>query len=171
MEWTDKIEHGLWNAFNASSEDVMNIWAAFIVSRMKSAKQSYPSEKPISIGQGNLVRAIQGKQNFQDMFSQDESKSIYERTINLPYANLSEEGGNVPATEPMRRAMFAKLKSTGRYLNDETLWTHKAIFEHKPFHFINDSINEVDVNMFERTFREHIENELGKIDDLEVKIG
>jgi hypothetical protein len=169
-EWIKKIERGIWDSFGMASKEVMDAWADFIVLRMKTNKQTYPSAKPISIYQGKLARGLQGREGSIDDGLVDDSVIVYERTVRVPYAAISEYGGSVPATSSMRRAMFAKLKAMGRY-NKDTVWTHKAIFEHKPFEFIKDSISEMSVEKIEKPIRRHLKIELDKIPNLEVVIG
>ena len=167
-EWIKKIERGIWDSFGMASKEVMDAWAVFIVSRMKTNKQTYPSAKPISIYQGNLARAIQNSSN--DTGIMENNVIVYERNVRVPYAAISEYGGTVRATPSMRRAMFAKLKASGRY-NKETVNMHKAVFEHKPFEFIKDSIAEMTADKIEPAIRRNLEIELNKIPNLEVVIG
>ena len=165
--WMNKIKTGIWDAFGASSKEIMDAWAVFIVSRMKTNRQTYPSAKPISIFQGKLARGIQGGEGTTDDGLVDDSAIVYERTIRVPYAGISEFGGRVRATPSMRRAMFAKLKAMGRY-NKDTVWTHKAIFEHKPFEFIKDSVEGMTVDKITPAIMRHVEKELNKIPNIEV---
>ena len=168
-EWIKKIQDGIWESFGYASKEIMDAWAVFIVSRMKINKQTYPSAKPISIYQGRLARGIQGGEVVDNGIMED-NVIVYERAVKVPYAAISEYGGTVRATPSMRRAMFAKLKSTGRY-NKDTVNMHKAVFEHKPFDFIKDSIEEMSVEKIEQPIKRHLEIELNKIPNLEVVIG
>ena len=168
--WIKKIERGIWDSFGMASKEVMDAWVVFAVSRMKTNRQTYPSAKPISVYQGRLARGLQGGSESSDDGIVDDSDIVYERTVKVPYAAISEYGGKVPATKSMRRAMFAKLKETGRY-NKDTVWTHKAVFEHKPFEFMKDSIAEMSVDKITPAIMRHIETELNKIPNLEVVIG
>lgn len=169
-EWMQRIKVGIWDSFGMASKEVMDAWAVFIVSRMKMNRQTYPSAKPISIYQGRLARGIQGGSESYDDGIVDESAIVYERTIRVPGAALNEYGGKVPVKPSMRRAMFAKLKAMGTY-NKDTVWTHKAIFDHKPFEFIKDSISEMTVDKITPAIMRHMEIELNKIPNLEVTIG
>jgi hypothetical protein len=137
---------------------------------MKTNRQSYPSTKPISIVQGRLARGIQGQEGSIDNNTSTETEVSRERTIMVPGAALNEYGGSVPATPSMRRAMFAKLVRSGRY-NKDTVWTHRAIFEHKPFEFVKDSIEGMTMDKISPTFLRNMEEQLSKIPNLEVTIG
>jgi hypothetical protein len=169
-QWMGKIKDVVWDSFSMASKDIMDIWTVTMVAMMRTGKQGYPSSKPIAIAQGRLARSIQGKAEFFDDGIVDDSAIVYERTIQVPYAFISEYGGNVTASSSMRRAMFAKLKQMGRY-NKDTVWTHKAVFEHKPFEFVKDSIEEMTVEKIEPSIGRHMEEQLNKIPDMEVTIG
>ena len=171
-EWIKKIERGIWDSFGMASKEVMDAWAVFIVSRMRTNRQN-PSPKPISIYTGRLARALQGGGESQDDGIVDDSVVVYERTVKVPYAAISEYGGKTRANNSTRRAMFAQLKKMGTY-NKNTVWTHKAFFDHRDgsgMQFVKDSISEMSIDKIKPAIMRHIETELNKIPNLEVVIG
>ncbi len=88
--WMNEIKEGVWTSFGTASKDIMSVWAVFIVSRMKTSKQSYPSQKPIAVLSGGLARAIQSSSIETGL--QTESEIVYERTVNVPHGAISEYG-------------------------------------------------------------------------------
>lgn len=167
--WIDKIQKGIWDSFGMASKEIMDAWAVFIVSRMRTNRMN-PSAKNISIWKGKLARGIQGGEGSTDDGIVDESAIVYERTIRVPYGAISEYGGETRATPKARRAMFATLKKLGTY-NPKTTWTNRAIFVHQAFDFVKDSIPEMSMDKIKEPIRRHLEIELNKIPNLEVVIG
>ncbi len=167
-EWISKIQKGIWDSFALGSKDVMNAWAVFIVSRMKTG-QSYPAVKPPAIQSGRLVRAIQGGSESSDDGIVDDSTIVYERTIRVPYAWMIEEGGNVAVTSRMKSFFLWKYSQT-----KEKKWKYMAFagaLKHPPLDYIKDSIMGMTVDKIEPAISRHLEIELNKIPNLEVVIG
>lgn len=167
--WVDKIQKGIWDSFGMASKEVMDAWAVFIVSRMRTNRMN-PSAKPISIWKGKLARGIQGQEGSTDDGIMEENVIVYERTLRVPYGAISEYGGTTSATPKARRAMFATLKKLGTY-NPHTSWTNASKFIHPAFNFIKDSIPEMSMDRIEQPIRRHLDIELNKIPNLEVVIG
>ncbi len=164
--WIDKIKQGVWTAFGSSSKDIMNTWAVFIVSRMKSG-QDYPAIKPPAIKSGKLARAIQDGSTDDGIMEDD--VIVYERTIKVPYAWMIEEGGSVPVTPRMKSFFLWKYSQT-----KEKKWKYMAFagtLRHPALDYIKDSILGMTVDKIEPAISRHLEAELNKIPNLEVIIG
>lgn len=172
-KWMNDIREGIWTAFGKSSKDVMNVWTSRMVSNMKSGGNSYPSTLPIGRNSGDLSDALQGKALSADEYSSPQDQIMYERRVLVPYAGISEYGGQVNATPQSRKAMFAKLKRMGKYVREEANIGQgmKIKFDHKAFKFVESSINEFSASELEQAVTPHILNELNKIPNLEITIG
>lgn len=168
QEWMNKIRQGIWTGLGASAKDIMQVWAVFMVSGMKQG-QSYPSTKPIGIVSGRLARAIQGQADYTDDGVQDDDVIVYERTIRVPYASISEHGGQVTVNPRMKSYFLWKYSQT-----KERKWAYMAFsktLNHKPFEFVKDSIQGMDANKIEPAVQRHVTEQLNKIPNLEVIIG
>lgn len=167
-EWMRKIKTAVWDGLSKSSKDIMNVWAVTIVSRMKTG-QGYPSTKPIAIAKGRLARAIQGVSDSSDDGIVDDSAIVYERTIRVPYADISERGGEVPVSTRMKAFFLWKYSQT-----KEKKWKYMAFaktLKHKPFEYVLDSFRDMSVSKITPAIMRHVESEVKKIQGLEVIIG
>lgn len=168
QNWVNRIKDGIWTGLGASAKDIMQVWAVLMVSGMKQG-QTYPSTKPIGIVSGRLARAIQGQAEYSDDGIQDDDVIIYERTIRVPYANISEHGGKVNVSPRMKSYFLWRYSQT-----KERKWAYMAFSKslfHKPFEFVKDSITNMDVNKIEQPVKRHVLEQLSKIENLEVVIG
>ena len=172
QDWMNKIRQGIWTGLGASAKDIMQVWAVRMVAQMK-AFAGYPSPPPISKLSGRLARAIQGQAESTDGLKKTDTEITYERTLQVPYAAISEYGKKVSATDAMRRAMFAKLKSMGQYKREHARigMGKKGMFEHNPYYFVRDSIEQMTADMIEPAVEKHVKEQLNKIPNLEVVIG
>uniref|UniRef100_A0A6M3IY43 Uncharacterized protein n=1 Tax=viral metagenome TaxID=1070528 RepID=A0A6M3IY43_9ZZZZ len=168
QEWIKKIERGIWDGLASSSKDVMDVWAVFMVSRMKS-DQGYKATAPPSIKSGRLARAIQGMADSSDGGVVDDNAIVYERTLKIPYAWMLEKGGNINVTDRMKKMFLWKYSQT-----KEKKWAYMAFaktLNHPALNYIQDSITGMSVEKIEAPIRRHLETELNKIPNLEVTIG
>ena len=172
QDWMNKIRQGIWEGLALSSPDIMQVWTVRMVAQMK-AFAGYPSPPPISIRSGRLARAIQGVAESTDGLKKTDTEITYERTLQVPYAAISEYGKSVDATDKMRKAMFAKLKLSGHYRKDAARigMGIKGKFEHNPYYFVRDSIEQMTADMIEPAVEKHVTEQLNKIPNLEVVIG
>jgi len=172
-KWMSDIREGVWTAFKSSSKDVMSVWTSMMVANMKSGGNSYPSTLPISIGEGDLSQALLGNRLSVDEFSSPADEIMYQRRVLVPYAGVSEYGGQTNATPQSRKAMFAKLKKMGKYVREEANIGRgmKIRFDHKAFKFVEKANEEISANQLEEAIMPHVINELNKIPNIEVTIG
>jgi hypothetical protein len=164
--WMDKIQRATWESFGYSCKGIMNTWAYNIAMRMQLAKRGYPSTEPLRMNTGNLGRAFM---DGTDDGIMEDSAIVYTRTINSPYAAISEYGKSLALTRARIAAIMINVKKLGRY--NPAMRGHKTTIDHPAFKYVESSVKEFDINKIAPIVKHFLEVELSKIPNLEVVSG
>lgn len=170
-DWMGKIREGIWTGFGKSAKDVMKSWTSEMVFNMKSGQsQNYPAREPLGIFTGKLSNALLGNANSFDDGLQDENKIVYERTVQVPYADISDKGGTVQVTPKMKAFLIHKY-----YQTKEKKYLYMAFagaLYHYKFDYVQDAVKRIDgQGVLNERIMPHVLNELSKIQNIEVVIG
>ena len=172
-EWVGQIHVGIWQGLQRSSLEVMNVWTSEMVAKMRSGGNTYPSGDIIGKRSQRLANALRGFSEHTDIQNLSPNSIIHERTVLVPYADISEHGAKIAPTDKQRRAMFARLKLMNMYKKEYSRIGQgvKGIFDHKAFGFVKNSAKDFTTESLSKAIMPYIEAELNKIRNIEVVIG
>lgn len=168
--WMDNIKEAVWTAFGESSSEVMNSWTASMVLRMKSGNSVWPVEQ-IGIKTGKLSNALQGGDFSSDEFIKNENQIVRGRTVTLPYANISNEGGTVVITERMKAYLLAKAAETKERKYRYMAFAKGGVLKHKKFDFVKIAVDDYSVEQLSADVMPYVVSELNKVPNIEVTVG
>lgn len=172
QDWMNKIRESIWTGFGKSAKDVMTSWTSEMVFNMKSGQSNYPARKPLGIFTGKLSNALLGNSNSFDDGIQDDNKIVYERTVQVPYADISDKGGNVPITTRMKGFLIHKYYQTKEKKYLYMAFSNSGTLKHYKFDYVQDAVKRLDgKGVLNERIMPHILNELNKVQNIEVVIG
>lgn len=143
-QYVEKIKDAVMTGAGESAKTIMDYISISIVVNMKTEMQSYPATKPVSLVTGRLARAIQGSQESKDDGTMSDDVIVYERSILVPYANITEYGGNVFINTRMRNYMYYKYQTTKELKYLYMYLTKQDYYKHRPLMFVQDILEKID---------------------------
>lgn len=169
-KWMDDIREGTWTAFGKSSKDIMDTWGFIMATSLRTGGSAYPVSK---LGQrsGRLGDALMGIKDSEDDGRQEDNVIVYQRTIKVPYADISDKGGDVKITERMRGYLLAQYMDTKDKKYAYMAFSKDGMLHHKAFNYAQEATNKIDSSIIAEKVMPHVINELNKIPNLEVTIG
>ena len=170
ISWMNKIRESVWTAMGSSSKDVMDSWTMRMTSSMLRGGGTRPVQK-LGLRTARLSNALLGVSESSDDGTQTDDMIIYQRTVSVPYADISDKGGNIQIDARMRAGLIKKAKQMGERKYAWMAYSRSGMLHHKKFDYTGEAAEKMTEADYTEILRPHLERELNKIPNIEVVIG